>query len=448
MSPRRRRGVAAAALLCVGVLVGIVAVTRDEAGTQPDGATAQAAPATAPTSAPAITPAAPTRSTTAPAPSTRPSTAAAPTPSAPKAATPAPWPPAPVGLTGPVSDVLADAPAKGPVRIVTVARDAQGGPRITVTTARNRSSAPALVRQARMTPGALVVSVDHKVRVADVGQPAPVTSAGITRATPVRAADSAAPSNDTYRGIQWALDTLHAETAWNLHQAIGQVVAVVDTGVDYNHPDLAANIWSNPEGLGGCSGGSHGINTVGTGPPTCDPMDDDLQYGGHGTHVAGILGARGDNDAGVAGVNWSITMLPVKFVDSQGQGKTSDLLEGLQWLLDVKQAGVDLRIVNDSQTFVGTPFSQAAADMIDLLGANDILFVTAAGNSGDDNDDPAVRRYPCGYGRANEICVTATNNRDQLPGFANYGDETVDLGAPGSNIYSTLRDASPWCVTR
>ena len=159
--------------------------------------------------------------------------------------------------------------------------------------------------------------------------------------------------------------------------------------------------------------------------------------------MAGILGARGDNDIGIAGVDWSITMLPVKFVDSQGQGRTSDLLEGLQWLLDLKQAGVNLRIVNDSQTFVGTPFSQAAADMIDLLGADDILFVTAAGNSGEDNDDPAVRRYPCGYSRSNEICVTATNNRDQLPGFANYGDETVDLGAPGSNIYSTLRDASP-----
>ena len=282
---------------------------------------------------------------------------------------------------------------------------------------------------------------------------------GVRFAEPDYLLESAATPDDPDLSRQWAVDNTgqtvngvqgiagadeNVLPAWEVTTGSSDtVVAVVDTGVDYNHPDLAANIWSNPEGLGGCSAGSHGINTVGTGPPTCDPMDDDLQYGGHGTHVAGILGARGDNDAGVAGVNWSITMLPVKFVDSQGQGKTSDLLEGLQWLLDVKQAGVDLRIVNDSQTFVGTPFSQAAADMIDLLGANDILFVTAAGNSGDDNDDPAVRRYPCGYGRANEICVTATNNRDQLPGFANYGDETVDLGAPGSNIYSTLRDASP-----
>jgi subtilisin family serine protease len=282
---------------------------------------------------------------------------------------------------------------------------------------------------------------------------------GVRFAEPDYLLESAATPDDPELSRQWAIEN-NAQTvngmqgvagadenvipAWDVTTGSSDtVVAVVDTGVDYDHPDLAPNIWNNPEGLGGCPVGSHGINTVGTDPPTCDPIDDDVQFGGHGTHVAGILGARGNNDIGIAGVDWSITMLPVKFVDSQGQGRTSDLLEGLQWLLGVKQAGVDLRIVNDSQTFVGTPFSQAAADMIDLLGANDILFVTAAGNSGADNDDPAVRRYPCGYGRPNEICVTATNNRDQLPGFANYGDETVDLGAPGSNIYSTLRDDSP-----
>ena len=283
---------------------------------------------------------------------------------------------------------------------------------------------------------------------------------GVRFAEPDYLIESSATPNDPDLDQQWAISNTGRTVfgmpgfagadedvvpAWDVTTGSSDiVVAVVDTGVDYNHPDLASNIWSNPEeGLGGCPIGSHGVNTVGTGLLTCDPMDDDLQYGGHGTHVAGILGARGDDGIGVAGLNWSITMLPVKFVDAQGQGRTSDLLEGLQWLVDVKQEGVDVRVVNDSQTFVGTTFSHATSDMIDLLGANDILFVTAAGNSGEDNDDPAVRRYPCGYGRANEICVAASDSRDQLPAFANYGDETVDLAAPGKNIYSTLRDASP-----
>jgi subtilisin family serine protease len=98
-----------------------------------------------------------------------------------------------------------------------------------------------------------------------------------------------------------------------------------------------------------------------------------------------------------------------------------------------------VRVVNDSQTFVGTAYSQALSDEIDLLGANDILFVTAAGNTGQDDDDPAFRRYPCGYDRPTEICVTASDQNDQLPSWANYGPATVDLAAPGTSIYSTLR---------
>src|SRR6185369_9756725 len=97
------------------------------------------------------------------------------------------------------------------------------------------------------------------------------------------------------------------------------------------------------------------------------------------------------------------------------------------------------RVVNDSATFPGTAYSQALSDEIDRLGANDILFVTAAGNTADNNDDPSVRRYPCGYDRPNELCVAATNNTDHLWSSSNYGPMTVDLAAPGSSIYSTLR---------
>jgi subtilisin family serine protease len=263
--------------------------------------------------------------------------------------------------------------------------------------------------------------------------------------------EAGAPGDPSF-GLQWALEnegqTIAGEAgtvgadesavpAWEVETGSRSVVvAVTDSGVDYTHPDLAANIWTNPGGVGGCPAGTHGWNVI---ADTCDPMDDETPFGGHGTHVAGIIGAVGDNGIGVTGVNQRTTILPVKWLDSQGNGATSDLIEALQRVLEAKQAGVNVRVVNDSATFVGTAPSQALADQIDLLGANGILFVTAAGNTAEDNDDPTKRRYPCGYGLATEICVTASDQQDRLARFANYGDETVDLAAPGVNIYSTLR---------
>jgi hypothetical protein len=122
-------------------------------------------------------------------------------------------------------------------------------------------------------------------------------------------------------------------------------------------------------------------------------MDDETVYGGHGTNVAGIMGAVGNNRVGVAGVNWTPTILPVKWVNASGSGTTSDLISALDWLLKAKQAGVNIRVVNGLGGLVGTAYSQALSDEIDLLGQNGILFVTAAGNTGDNNDNPALRRY-------------------------------------------------------
>jgi subtilisin family serine protease len=233
----------------------------------------------------------------------------------------------------------------------------------------------------------------------------------------------------------------HAAQAWT--QSTGSrsiVIGEVDTGVDYNHPDLAANIWSNPGGIGGCPAGTHGYNVLNS---SCDPMDTDVSFNGHGTHVAGIMGAVGNNGAGVAGMNWSTTILPVRWVsDDNGSNTTSNLISALDWLLKAEQAGVNVRVVNDSTVFIGTASSQALSDEIDALGANNILFVTAAGNTGQNNDDPRYTRYPCGYDRPSEICVTATNQSDQLPTWANYGPNTTDLAAPGDNIYSTLRNGT------
>ncbi len=215
------------------------------------------------------------------------------------------------------------------------------------------------------------------------------------------------------------------------------VIGEADTGVEYTHPDLAANVWSNPGGIGGCAAGTHGYNVL---ADSCNSIDEDTTFDGHGTHVAGIIGAVGNNGIGVAGMNWQTSILPVKWMQNASSGETSALIEAMQWLVAAKQEGVNVRVVNDSDSFFGTARSEALENEIEVLGANNMLFVASAGNTGNDNDDVEVQRYPCSYDRPNELCATSSNNRDELPSWANYGQHTVDLAAPGVSIYSTLRE--------
>lgn len=224
------------------------------------------------------------------------------------------------------------------------------------------------------------------------------------------------------------------------------VIGEADTGVDYNQPDLAANVWSNPGGIAGCAAGTHGYSVL---SKTCEPMDTEPlnygkgRFGGHGTHVAGIMAAVGDNSMGVAGVNWQATVLPVKWLLAADEDKgVAKLIEALRWFAKAARAGVDIRVVNDSPTFEGKPSAQQIeeeTEAIEELGALGILFVTAAGNTAEDND-AETGRYPCRLDLANEICVTATNDEDELPNWGNFGASTVDLAAPGVSIYSTLRE--------
>jgi subtilase family protein len=252
---------------------------------------------------------------------------------------------------------------------------------------------------------------------------------------PTQSAEGEQPLGPPAGGTAGADD--RALAAWEVSTGSRAIViGELDSGVQYTHPDLAANMWSNPGGIGGCPAGTHGFDALDS---TCYPQDEDESYGGHGTHVAGVMGAVGDNRQGVAGVNWRTSILAVKWVRSAG-AEGDDLLAALQWLLKAREEGVDIRVVNDSLTFFGTPYSTEVKREIELLGEHGVLFVTAAGNTGNNDDQESVRRYPCGYHLPNEICVTATNNNDKLPTWANYGPHTVDLAAPGVSIYSTLRE--------
>ena len=206
------------------------------------------------------------------------------------------------------------------------------------------------------------------------------------------------------------------------------VVGVVDTGIDYWTQDLNPNIWNNPGDIGGCAAGTHGYDAINN---DCDPRDDH----DHGTHVAGIIGATGNNGVGITGVNWTTSLMALKFMDFSGTGPTSEAVEVVDWAIRAKQAGVNLRVLNAS--FGGGEFSQAFLDVLRLAAANDILFVTSAGNTQANND--AVAKYPCGYESPNIICVAATDSSDVLWAGSNYGATTVDLAAPGANILSILK---------
>jgi subtilisin family serine protease len=229
---------------------------------------------------------------------------------------------------------------------------------------------------------------------------------------------------------------VHAPEAWGLSTGSSSVVvAVIDTGIAYNHSDLAANVWSSstsytvtlPGGSVTCASGTHGFNAI---TMTCDPKDDT----GHGTHVAGTIGASGNNGTGVVGVNWQAQVMACKFLDANGGGTTSDLITCLEYVALMKDSGVNLVATNNS--YGGFGFSQAEMDAIDTHRQRGILFVAAAGNDHTDNDFRSI--YPVNYGLPNMLAVAATDRNDALADFSNFGRHTVHLCAPGKEILSTI----------
>ena len=249
---------------------------------------------------------------------------------------------------------------------------------------------------------------------------------------------------------QWALNNLGQDggkagadigalNAWKkTHGSNEVVVAVLDSGVDYTHVDLRSNMWLRPENLPrytddelGTFNDEHGFNET---DQVTDPMDDN----GHGTHCAGIIGAEGDNSEGIAGINWQVKIMPLKFLGRGGFGTTADAIKAINYAIDRKKHGINVRVINAS--WGSTSKSKALEDVIRAAGEQGILFVAAAGNDGSDND----RRphYPSNYDLPNVISVAALDRNDQLTSFSNFGIKTVHVAAPGKDILSTwLNDA-------
>ncbi len=232
---------------------------------------------------------------------------------------------------------------------------------------------------------------------------------------------------------------IRAESGWN--DTTGSrdiVVGVLDSGILASHPDLAANMWTNRTGINGCGYGTRGWNAIAN---SCSPNDDD----GHGTHVAGIVGATGNNGIGVSGVAQRVSLMSLKMLDANGDGSVADAIEAMDFALAAKAAGVNLRVFQASWGADSAPPAARTAlhDAILRANAAGVLFVAASGNgdagqTGLDLDQPGLELTPCEDDAPNVVCVAASTSFGQLATFSNFGATSVDLAAPGRNILSTV----------
>lgn len=292
------------------------------------------------------------------------------------------------------------------------------------------------------SPAVLAVEPNYVVRVIEpVPTPPPDFDASSTEssgATPVTPNDPMFPS-------QWGLARIRAPEAWTTTTGNSNVVVAVigDTGVNYRHEDLWANMWRNPGEIPGNAidddgngyvDDVHGWDAVGE---DGDPMDEGINgvpsnYRYHGTACAGIIGAVGNNGRGLAGVNWSVELMVVRGTGTDNLTLITDTIEGFEYVILMKRRGVNIRATSNSYYSDPNVYSQALRDAIDAAGNEGILHVFAAANDGRDID--VNPRYPAAYNSPSIVSVAASAMNDNLPSFSNWGRTNVDLAAPGESI--------------
>lgn len=251
--------------------------------------------------------------------------------------------------------------------------------------------------------------------------------------------------NDPYFADQWGLTQIQAPAAWDVSQGSPEIIiAVIDTGVDYLHPDLADNVWRNEDEVTGLPGQDddgngyiddiYGWDFAGSRENDANDEDaDPIDVDGHGTHVAGIIAASGNNGRGIAGVCWQAKIMALKVVpDDSDQLEDFDVIGAIYYAVDQ-----GARIVNCS--FGGSTFNQQEKHAFAYLRDAGILAVCAGGNESSDTD--TAKNYPSGYDLNNIISVAASNQEDHLAGFSNWGSSSVDVMAPGVDIKSAALPA-------
>jgi subtilisin family serine protease len=275
--------------------------------------------------------------------------------------------------------------------------------------------------------------ISERAAVRRLAASAAVSRVGVLRTVHV----AAAIPNDPQFGALWGLSNsnnvdIDAPEAWRITTGRASViVAVIDSGIDLNHPDLAPAIWTNPNEVAG-----NGIDDDGNGYiddihgwnfiNDTGNVQDDL---GHGTHVSGTIGAVGNNGIGVVGVASGVTIMPLKFIGSDGDGAIDDAVKAIYYAVNH-----GARVINAS--WGGSNYSPMLDTAIRYASAHDVVFVTASGNEGTNNDQS--KGYPAAERLPNVLSVAAVDSMGRLAPFSNYGVNTVDLAAPGVKIRSTI----------
>lgn len=262
--------------------------------------------------------------------------------------------------------------------------------------------------------------------------------------------DLTATPNDTRFSELFGMSKISAPAAWDLETGNSNtIVAVIDTGIKYTHEDLSANMWTN-------SGETpnNGVDDDGNGFiddyygydfrfNDSDPNDEH----GHGTHVAGTIGAVGNNALGVTGVNWNVRLMAIKIYDATGFGTTSAMLiNAYNYVRLMRERGENIRVTNNSYGGCdeACSYDQATKDALDAMGNAGILNVFSAGN--DNRDVDANPSYPGSYSSPSVLTVASSTSSDVRSGFSNFGITNVDLAAPGSGILSTVITASNYGI--
>lgn len=250
------------------------------------------------------------------------------------------------------------------------------------------------------------------------------------------------PSYSSLWGMNQANDNdINAPEAWDTFgddMAKDIVVGVVDTGVDYTHPDLAANMWVNDaekNGLPGVDDDGNGVvddvygyNAIAN---SGNPLDDN----NHGSHCSGTIGGVGNNGAGVAGVAWKVKIMALKFLSASGSGSDVDAIKAINYGVSMRNRGGKLRVLSNS--WGGSGYNPAMLAAIQAANSAGILFVAAAGNNSSNND--TTPNYPSNYSSPNMVVVAAIQQDGTKASFSNYGATTVSFAAPGVGIYSTVK---------
>ncbi|WP_051319648.1 MULTISPECIES: S8 family serine peptidase [Planktothrix] len=285
------------------------------------------------------------------------------------------------------------------------------------------------------------IEPDYIITLEDVEKPSSATESS-EKITP-----QATTPNDPGYSQLWGLNNtgqsggtadadIDAPEAWDIQKGNQNlVIGVIDTGVDYNHPDLSANIWTNPGEIAGdgIDNDNNGYIDDTRGWDFAYNDNNPMDVHGHGTHVSGTIAGKGNNGVGVTGVAWNAKIMPLKFLNDSGSGYLSDAILAINYA-----TAKGVKLTNNS--WGGGGYTQALSDAINTAGQQGALFIAAAGNSSQNTDTTPA--YPASYDLANIISVASTTRTDGLSWFSNYGATTVDLGAPGSDIYSTLPNSS------